>query len=57
YTLLSVQTDISEIEELYSHELAFEECKNWIHMKLPNVTKIIIGLTSEAAKIAWFPHS
>ncbi|CAG8834422.1 24935_t:CDS:2, partial [Racocetra persica] len=57
YALLLVQTDISGIEELYSHESAFEECKNWICMKLPNVTKIIIGSTSEAAKIASFPHS
>ncbi|CAG8834144.1 32075_t:CDS:2, partial [Gigaspora margarita] len=57
YALLSVQNDISGIEELYSHESAFEECKNWICMKLPNVRKISIGSTSEVAKIASFSHS
>ncbi|CAG8720312.1 21227_t:CDS:1, partial [Gigaspora margarita] len=36
---------------------AFEECKNWICMKLPNVRKISVGSTSEAAKIASFSHS
>ncbi|CAG8507627.1 3104_t:CDS:2 [Gigaspora margarita] len=57
YALLSVQNDISGIEELYSHETAFEECKNWICMKLPNVRKINVESTSEAAKIASFSHS
>ncbi|CAG8834592.1 26065_t:CDS:2 [Gigaspora margarita] len=57
YALLSVQNNISGIEELYSHESAFEECKNWICMKLPNVRKISVGSTSEAAKIASFSHS
>ncbi|CAG8454608.1 7925_t:CDS:2 [Dentiscutata erythropus] len=57
YALLSIQNDISGIEELYSHESAFEEYKNWICMKLPNVRKINVESTSEAAKIASFSHS
>ncbi|CAG8798749.1 8130_t:CDS:2, partial [Dentiscutata erythropus] len=57
YALLSVQNDILGIEKLYSHESAFEECKNWICKKLPNVRKISVGSTSEAAKVASFSHS
>ncbi|RIB19940.1 hypothetical protein C2G38_2180528 [Gigaspora rosea] len=36
---------------------AFEESKNWICKKLPNVRKISVRSTSEAAKIASFSHS
>ncbi|CAG8588165.1 1740_t:CDS:2 [Cetraspora pellucida] len=50
YALLSVQNNISGIEELYSHELAFEECKNWIYMKLPNVKKIILDQPAKQQK-------
>ncbi|GAB6073103.1 prephenate dehydratase [Venenivibrio stagnispumantis] len=50
--LLSINTDISKIERIYSHRHAIAECRDWIMKNMPHAQIIEVESTAKAAEIA-----
>ena len=53
HQLLSKATGLGEIRRLYSHPMAFAQCRSWIKQNLPGVTLSETGSTALAAKAAF----
>jgi prephenate dehydratase len=48
HALLSIASDLSEIQTVYSHPQALAQCQNWLDRHLPNVQLIAANSTTEA---------
>ncbi len=49
--LMSLNTNIDEIQKLYSHKFGIAECRLWLAVHLPNVGIVEVESTSKAAEI------
>lgn len=50
HNLLSKETSMSDIEEIYSHQQSFAQCRRWLDGFLPNVKRIGVSSNAEAAR-------
>ncbi|MGR9108216.1 MAG: prephenate dehydratase [Gammaproteobacteria bacterium] len=58
HNLLSKQTAMTEIQEIFSHQQSFAQCRRWLDRFLPGVRRISVSSNAEAARRAVStPHS
>ena len=50
--LLSNVAELSEVKVLYSHQQSLAQCKRWLGVNLPGVTRIPVNSNADAAKRA-----
>ncbi len=50
--LLSVEPQLSEIKNVYSHPQSLGQCQAWLNANLPNATRIPVSSNGEAARLA-----
>ncbi|MGI9228784.1 MAG: prephenate dehydratase [Gammaproteobacteria bacterium] len=50
--LLSLATDLQNINTVYSHTLSFAQCRQWLDNNLPKVECIHVNSNAEAARLA-----
>lgn len=52
HNLLSRETDIREVQVLYSHYQSLEHCRDWLDRHLPNIRTEEVESTAQAAELA-----
>ena len=58
HALISIATDFSDIETVYSHPQALSQCQEWLQLNLPQAMRIPENSTTAALKtLANFPHA
>lgn len=58
HNLLSRETSMAEIREIYSHQQSFAQCRRWLDRFLPNVRRMSVSSNAEAARrVESVPHS
>ena len=50
--LLAKQTDLKQIERVYSHAQSLAQCRDWLRTHLPKVERIAVSSNAEAARRA-----
>jgi prephenate dehydratase len=58
HALISVATDLSQIELVYSHPQALSQCQEWLQQHLPQAARISSNSTTAALKtLSTLPHA
>jgi prephenate dehydratase len=58
HALISVATDLSQIEMVYSHPQALSQCQEWLQQHLPQAARIAENSTTAALKtLGTLPHA
>ncbi len=52
HNLMSKSTEISEIEEIFSHQQSFAQCREWLDRTVPGIKRTAVSSNAEAAKMA-----
>lgn len=52
HNLLSKYSDLGEIEEIFSHQQSFAQCRGWLDRSIPGVKRTSVSSNAEAARIA-----
>ncbi|MCB1850679.1 MAG: prephenate dehydratase [Gammaproteobacteria bacterium] len=50
--LLSLESDISAIGRVYSHQQSLAQCRGWLDRNLPRAEQITVGSNAEAARLS-----
>ena len=50
--MVHMRSDIKEVQEIYSHEQSFAQCRRWLDTNYPNVTRTPVHSNAEAARLA-----
>ncbi|WP_297890178.1 prephenate dehydratase [Sulfurihydrogenibium sp.] len=50
--LMSINTNINEIQKIYSHKFAIAECRDWLLKNMPHAQIIEVESTAKAAEMA-----
>ena len=58
HALISVATDLNQIETVYSHPQALSQCQQWLQQHLPQAARIANNSTTAAlTTLATLPHA
>ena len=58
HALISVATDLSQVELVYSHPQALSQCQEWLQQHLPQAARISSNSTTAALKtLSTLPHA
>ncbi len=52
HNLIGLDTDISHISKVYSHQQSLAQCREWLDAKLPGVERVAVSSNAEAARLA-----
>ncbi len=52
HNLIGINTDISKIKHVYSHQQSLAQCREWLDAKLPGVERVAVSSNAEAARLA-----
>ncbi|MES0327285.1 MAG: prephenate dehydratase [Gammaproteobacteria bacterium] len=52
HNLLSLETELSNVERVYSHQQSFAQCRLWLDKYLPNAQRIATNSNAEAVQLA-----
>jgi prephenate dehydratase len=58
HALISIATDLKQIETVYSHPQALSQCQEWLQQHLPQVERVSVNSTTAAlTTLATLPHA
>ncbi len=52
HNLMSKDSEIEQIEEIFSHQQSFAQCREWLDRTVPGIKRTAVSSNAEAAKMA-----
>lgn len=52
HNLMSKNTEIDEIKEIFSHQQSFAQCREWLDRTMPGIKRTAVSSNAEAARMA-----